>query len=58
MCCEFGNYIMQHVLHQGPKSERDLLLKTILKNFHLLSTDKCGSHVIEKALKEVSCDFA
>jgi len=49
---------MQHVLHQGPEEEREFLISSILDKFCNLATDKCGSHVIERAFKEVGLEFA
>ena len=48
--CEYGNYIMQHLIKNGPVKQKASLLKVLEKNFYKLSIQKCGSHVTEKSL--------
>lgn len=49
---QYGNYVIQHVLQYGRKSDRDIILEMILENDLLaLSRQKFASNVIEKLLK-------
>lgn len=49
---QYGNYVIQHVLQYGRKSDRDSLLKIIVENDLLkLSRQKFASNVVEKLLK-------
>ena len=38
--CQYGNYIMQHLLERGPQAEKDMLLEILKKNFVKLSMNK------------------
>ncbi len=49
---QYGNYVIQHVLQFGRKSDRDVVLEIIIENGMLeLSRQKFASNVIEKLLK-------
>lgn len=49
---QYGNYVIQHVLQFGRKSDRDIVLEIIVENGILeLSRQKFASNVIEKLLK-------
>lgn len=49
---QYGNYVIQHVLQFGRKSDRDVVLEIIVENGILeLSRQKFASNVIEKLLK-------
>lgn len=49
---QYGNYVIQHVLQFGRKSDRDIVLGMITENGILgLSKQKFASNVIEKLLK-------
>ena len=49
-CCEdqFGNYIMQYILEKGPKTEKNMLLDVLKKNFARISMNKFARFVIVK----------
>lgn len=54
---QYGNYVIQHVLQFGRKSDRDIILGMIVENNLLaLSRQKFASNVIEKLLKYGSSD--
>ena len=38
--CQYGNYIMQHLIEKGPESEKEVLYEVIKKNFVKLSQNK------------------
>lgn len=49
---QYGNYVIQHVLQYGRKSDRDIVLDIIVENGILgLARQKFASNVIEKLLK-------
>jgi pumilio RNA-binding family len=49
---QYGNYVIQHVLQFGRKSDRDVVLQIVIGNGILgLSRQKFASNVIEKLLK-------
>ena len=49
---QYGNYVIQHVLQFGRKSDRDVVLNIVAENGILgLSRQKFASNVIEKLLK-------
>ena len=49
---QYGNYVIQHVLQFGRKSDRDIVLQIVIENGILgLSRQKFASNVIEKLLK-------
>jgi pumilio RNA-binding family len=49
---QYGNYVIQHVLQFGRKSDRDVVLQIVIENGILgLSRQKFASNVIEKLLK-------
>lgn len=49
---QYGNYVIQHVLQYGRKSDRDIVLDIIVDNGILgLARQKFASNVIEKLLK-------
>lgn len=49
--CQYGNYIMQYVLEQGPPEEKALLYDVLRKNFVRLSMNKFSSNVTEKSVR-------
>eukprot|EP00586_Coscinodiscus_wailesii_P015614 CAMPEP_0172496956 /NCGR_PEP_ID=MMETSP1066-20121228/94710_1 /TAXON_ID=671091 /ORGANISM="Coscinodiscus wailesii, Strain CCMP2513" /LENGTH=922 /DNA_ID=CAMNT_0013269513 /DNA_START=354 /DNA_END=3122 /DNA_ORIENTATION=- len=54
---QYGNYVIQHVLRFGRKSDRDSILSIILSSGVLiLSRQKFASNVLEKLLKHGSQD--
>lgn len=54
---QYGNYVIQHVLQYGRKSDRDIVLHMIIENNLLvLSKQKFASNVIEKLLKYGSAE--
>eukprot|EP00554_Chaetoceros_debilis_P004644 CAMPEP_0194088042 /NCGR_PEP_ID=MMETSP0149-20130528/27571_1 /TAXON_ID=122233 /ORGANISM="Chaetoceros debilis, Strain MM31A-1" /LENGTH=887 /DNA_ID=CAMNT_0038771603 /DNA_START=247 /DNA_END=2910 /DNA_ORIENTATION=+ len=54
---QYGNYVIQHVLQFGRKSDRDIVLGIITENGMLeLSRQKFASNVIEKLLKYGNSD--
>jgi len=54
---QYGNYVIQHVLQYGRKSDRDIVLRMIIENNLLvLSKQKFASNVIEKLLKYGSAE--
>ena len=38
--CQYGNYIIQHILELGPSEEKKFLLESIKRNFIKLSLNK------------------
>jgi len=55
--CQYGNYIMQHLLEKGPQKEKDQLLTQLQPNFVRLSMNKFASNVTEKSVLHGSMDF-
>lgn len=54
---QYGNYVIQHVLQYGRKTDRDIVLQMIIENNLLvLSKQKFASNVIEKLLKYGSAE--
>lgn len=44
--CQYGNYIMQHLVVKGPLKERTKILELLKQNFVTLALDKYASNVI------------
>lgn len=38
--CQFGNYIMQHIIEKGPSAQKEKVLQTVKANFVEFSTNK------------------
>ena len=38
--CQYGNYIIQHLIEKGPESEKQILYEAVKKNFVQLSQNK------------------
>ena len=38
--CQFGNYIIQHIIEKGPEEEKEKVLNTIKQGFVDLSVNK------------------
>jgi len=45
--CQYGNYIMQHLLERGPQAEKEMLLDILKKNFVKLSMNKFARQNIQ-----------
>ena len=44
--CQFGNYIIQHIIEKGPILEKDKVLSTIKQGFVDLSVNKFARLII------------
>lgn len=54
---QYGNYVIQHVLQFGRRSDRDSVLEIVVENgLLLLSRQKFASNVVEKLLKYGTAD--
>ena len=52
--CQYGNYIIQYIVENGPLEEKNLIMVEIKNNFVELSLDKFASNVVEKAI--INCN--
>jgi hypothetical protein len=48
---EFGNYVISHLLENGTKGDKIIIIDEILDDLCQLSLHKNGSNVVEKCLK-------
>ena len=43
--CQFGNYIMQHIIEKGPSPQKEKVLQTVKAHFVEFSTNKFARHI-------------
>lgn len=55
--CQFGNYIMQHLIVKGSEKVRTQILSDITPDFINLSNNKFASNVMEKAVINSTATF-
>ena len=54
--CQYGNYVMQHIV-SNCFEDQEKVLNIFFENFAELSCNKYASNVIEKAIKFSKNDF-
>lgn len=50
----YGNYVVQNLLTRGRPHDKDAIVNTLAENIMEMSTHRCGSNTLERALIEGS----
>ena len=55
--CQFGNYLIQHLIEKGATKYKKKIREILLKKFLMMSYDKFASNVVEKSIDEWGLEF-